>query len=59
MDILLALFPLLIFGGLLIFLFRGAKPDQKALVESANRASESNDRLAEAVNRLADVIANK
>ena len=66
MDVLLAFVPLLLFGGLLIFLFRKSGRSQKDIIETNKNAVKSNDRLTEsnykmveAVNRLADVIEKK
>ena len=59
MDLLINLLPLLIFGGLLFLIFRRAGGNQKALLDVTNKATESYNRLAESVDRLADVISKK
>ena len=41
------------------FLSRRGKQTRKAVIESMDKSTESNNRLAEAVNRLADIIAKK
>ena len=56
METLISFIPLLLFVVLIFFIIRRGNPQQ---LESMNKATESNERLVEAVNRLADVIAKK
>ncbi|MFC2067986.1 hypothetical protein ACFLTP_03125 [Chloroflexota bacterium] len=59
MEALVVTLPLLLFALLLFLYYRRGGKNAKTLLEATNKSTESSDRLTEAVNRLADVIAKK
>ncbi len=60
MDWIVVVLPIVFFAILLYFLLRvGGKYGSKSIIEATDKATKSNDRLAEAINRLADVIEKK